>query len=597
MNTFHEYITEKDIIFYLCRLRAKIAKQRDKKHKIHLLSSNVQYNYHLQVLRNDLPAYEQELIALLPKRKKWRKLGRSSRKHNGQTLNSIDKNIKSLRYTVDYFKKTNPQEPFLLNLNKFIKEVKESVEQNNYHISKPEIYPKKKDDSKGDVAICRPISLFSLKDKIIICLANKYLTNLFDKYLYPHSFAFRAARVVDGKMTSSPTHHDAIKMIIAYLDANKGKKLWVAECDMMKFYDSVNHSIIKRFFRRLINKAQKGNISLNLDSIKNIFYSYLSCYSFNRNVLPYNEDKSHFANDKINNGKYEWVKDELLDSKYYKSLANVKIGVPQGGALSCLIANIVLDYADRKVMKASDKDLLYIRYCDDMIVMHPRKMACKKTYMIYQRALKDLKLIPHNWEKDLKNTSDSFWKAKSKSPYKWDDTMKGGFPWLGFVGYEIHHNGHLRVRKRSLKKEMNKQLDIVSQAIKATEKGSKRVRNKTIEESVNNRLIGMSVGRVKLWNAATIKNEMCWVNGFSELSNNKYSRMQAKRLDAHKNMLVRKLKKLLKKDGEAQVEALGHSRQNIYYGKPFSYYYHLIEKNHSKDSTNDIESKNNNLNN
>ena len=47
MQKLDEYITDERIIFYLCRIRAKHAKQRSKKHLVHLLSNSEDYNYHL----------------------------------------------------------------------------------------------------------------------------------------------------------------------------------------------------------------------------------------------------------------------------------------------------------------------------------------------------------------------------------------------------------------------------------------------------------------------------------------------------------------------------------------------------------------------
>ncbi|MBK8362805.1 MAG: hypothetical protein IPL24_03750 [Bacteroidetes bacterium] len=49
------------------------------------------------------------------------------------------------------------------------------------------------------------------------------------------------------------------------------------------------------------------------------------------------------------------------------------MGIPQGGALSGLIANLVLDFADRKMQSLNDSKLLYVRFCDDMIIIHPSK--------------------------------------------------------------------------------------------------------------------------------------------------------------------------------------------------------------------------------
>ena len=584
METFEEFVTDKKIIFYLCRMRAKLAKQRNRKHLIHLLSSNPRYNYHNAAL-SDL---ESELQKILPRRKQWKNLGEKARQQNGQPLNSINKNIKSLTITIESSKKNNPDEPFLVNLNHFVTSIKDAISDAYYSICKPDIYPKPKDkgDKKESCEICRPISIFSLKDRIIIGLTNRFLTRLFDTYFYDNSLAFRAPRQKIGDKKTL-THHDAIRKIKAYLEQQNGKQLWVAECDMMKFYDTVNHSVIRREFKKLLKKVKKDYPILATESIQRIFYNYLDCYAFNKDVHPLNKKPEYFRKFNIAKGQFAWVTEKLLELGYYKSISKARVGVPQGGALSGLIANIVLNQADRQVEKVADEDLLYIRYCDDMLIIHPDKTNCERAFNAYRESLKTLRLIPHDCAETQGYRSD-FWDAKSKVPYKWGNEKENGYPWIGFLGYEIHYDGHVRIRKKSLEKEMKKQYEVVNEVLRAVEGNNKKVTNKRIEESVINRLIGMSVGRVELWNAESIKNEMCWINGFVEVTDNKHTRIQLKRLDACRNKLYRKLQKELKKDGNVQPngpkeQKKGKGRQPEYYGKPFSYYYQVIERKKEKE--------------
>ncbi len=46
MKKLEDLITDDNIIFYLCRIRAKIAKNRNKAHLIHIISSDIKFNYH-----------------------------------------------------------------------------------------------------------------------------------------------------------------------------------------------------------------------------------------------------------------------------------------------------------------------------------------------------------------------------------------------------------------------------------------------------------------------------------------------------------------------------------------------------------------------
>jgi hypothetical protein len=573
MISIKNYISEDNISFYLCRMRAKLAKRRNKSHLVHLLSTNPKFNYHSK----ELSSIDKELTYLIPKRSSWKNLGNNSRTQNGKPLNSVDKNIKSLLFTINYFKKELPDEPVTKNHNNFIRSILSSIFYASYSIGKPDIYPKPKDDSTDSPKICRPISIFNLKDKIIICLINKFLTDLFDKYFYSHSYAFRSPINKDG-IKKAPTHHDTIQSIITYLAQHQDENLWIAECDMMKFYDTVNHYVVKRKFNDLIKRAKKDNPGINIEPAKRIFYSYLDCYAFNKDVYTKNKDQSFFQKHYIGYGEFEWVENDLKRLAYYKAPEKERIGVPQGGALSGLIANIVLNYVDQEILRLADDNLLYIRYCDDMLIIHPDKEVCLKAYKKYLYSLRDLKLIPHPSYK-MSTYSKDYWSAKSRAPYLWSSTNSTASPWISFVGYEINRQGDIRVRKKSLKKEMKKQYETINQIRQAIKSNNKRARNRTIEESAINKLIGSSVGRVKIWNYQTIQNEMCWVKGFSELNDNKYSRVQIKRLDACRNKLIRKLKHDLSKSPEVEVkESRRKRKQIVYYGKPFSYYYHTFEK-------------------
>ena len=128
---------------------------------------------------------------------------------------------------------------------------------------------------------------------------------------------------------------------------------------------------------------------------------------------------------------------------------------------------------------------------------------------------------------------------------------------------------------------MRKQYDTVQEVVRAI-RDRPRASHKTIQESVTNRLVQMSVGRVRLHNFETGANELCWVNGFRLLTDNKYSRIQMKRLDACRNSLLRRLTKHLSGIEGTDSAAKSKPRQIVYYGKPFSYYYHVIEKPRGK---------------
>ncbi|WP_298516353.1 reverse transcriptase domain-containing protein [uncultured Kordia sp.] len=599
MKEFSTYFTERAIVTHICKIRVKIAKTRNKKHLIHLLTDSKKYNYHIKERdpfnENDFTKYQfelnKQLSKILPPRKKWIKLGYKSRMNRNGTekLTSNDKNFYSLLKTIKLYRKKEPTASWLIELDSFIKEIQQAIKNDNFQIKPPLIFPKLKEDtiSKTDINKCRPISMFSLKERIILSITNKYLTHLFDGYFQDSSYAFRAKRNEQGNIIS---HHDCIKDVIKLKEENTNEPLYVVECDMEKFYDSVNHKIVRGLFNKLIQKSKKDSPKINFKVIKNIFNEYLNCYAFNKNV-PLSNDIEYWTSYNIPNGEFGWVKKRLKELNYYSNIDQERIGVPQGGALSGLIANIVLNEADKKVLKT---EVFYIRFCDDMLILHKDKNKCDDAKNIYIKSLEELKLVPHKFENNLvkrlkkssRNTTEPFWYSKSKGSYKWDSIKNGGFPWIGFVGYELHHKGNIRVRKKSLEKELKKQQKIVNEIENAIKLGQRKVKSYVVESAIN-RLIGMSVGRIGLNNFEEASSDMCWKNGFKELKLNDDSKRQIKQLDRNRSKLYYDLLKSVKspEKDDKDSEDKKRKRQIIFYDKPFSYYYQVLER--SEQNTND----------
>jgi hypothetical protein len=563
-KSFENYFSEDAIINYLSRQRAKLAKKRSKDHIMAAISKKKKYH---NKIRNQ--GEKDILCKVMPSRRLWVRLSEKKRYYNGYTLNSIDQNRNAIYSTIKKHKQSPIKYKYLDELEVFINDILKSIKSKTFVFHSPNIRPEPK--KKGS-SVCRPISSFSLKDNLINCLTNKYLVNYFDDLFYENSFAFRAARFINGEQVV-PNHHDAFLMIINYLKNNTGEKIFVAECDMQKFYDTVNHKVVIKQFRKLCFK--KYFIKKCDKNAKRIFYRYLQCYNFYNNVYSLNQE--HFDKYRIQNGQYKWIDKNELKKYYKKDKYLNQVGIPQGGALSGLIANIVLDHADKKIMKLMDENLLYVRYCDDMIMMHTNKEKCEAALRLYEKSLCDLKLFPH----PVNNIEygKTFWDGKSRGPYEWSDNS---VPWIGFVGYEINRKGDVRVRRNSLKKEMNKQYELIEDIISAISNDNLKVHKETIIESAYNRLNGMAVGRVELWNYPDYKNDMCWVKGFQLINKNKYSSLQLKSLDRTKNKYLLKLFRFLEKIDDSHVKRKSNTnnrnREFIFYGKPFSYFYQALKK-------------------
>ena len=458
-----------------------------------------------------------------------------------------------------------------------------------YNVTKPIIFPKLKEKlKKVGKNECRPICMFNLKDRILLSLTNKFLTQLFDEHFQNSSYAFRSKKNNEGSILS---HHDCVKEIVKYRKTNISKELYVAECDMKKFYDTVNHKIAKTLFYELIENSKKLYPQLKLENSIAIFESYLNCFAFNIDI-PKPTNLQYWNSYKINNGEFSWIDDKTLNT-HYTDISNERIGVPQGGALSGLIANIYLNSVDISII---GKQVLYQRFCDDVIIISDNMEECNKAKELYENALLDLKLFPHPFKNEnqlmsIKNGEinyKSFWDGKSKGPYKWGEINDKSFPWIGFVGYEINYLGDIRVRKKSLEKELQKQKTIINEIKDAIEIGMRKPKG-TATESAINRLIGMSVGRIGLDNFEEVSTDLCWKNGFKELTLNQHSINQIKQLDRNRSKYYYKLLKEVKEPDLEPSEQ--DDRQTIKYNKPFSYFYQILERQKRRTSNNGLAKK------
>ena len=586
MRQFETYFTEEEILMQICKIRIKMAKSKSKKHLLHLLTSNSKYNYHVNSSKsptNEFERYNYELTyflsTILPSRKKWVRLGSHSRmksKERNEKLTSNDVNFYSLLKTIKQQKNKVKKEQWYINLSDFINEIIQESTNTNYSVQAPIIFPKLKDSKKkGGINECRPICIFNLKDRIILSITNKFFTKLFDDYFQDSSYAFRSKRNEKNKILS---HHDCISDILKFRNKNLGKDLFVAECDMKKFYDTVNHKIVNLLFDELMMRVKSSSKELNLIVPNNIFKSYLNCFAFNVNI-PKPDNVEYWQTYKINHGEFSWIESSITE--HYSDISNERIGVPQGGALSGLIANVYLNQADLSI---TNSNVLYQRFCDDMIIISDNLEDCISAKNSYLKILSDLKLFPHNFKNEnelmtIENKTlnyKNFWDGKSKGPYKWGKLDEYSFPWIGFVGYEIDYKGSVRVRKKSFEKELNKQKTIVREIKSAIQLEMRKTKG-TVAESAINRLIGMSVGRIGLDNFEEVSTDLCWKNGFVELTINEHSIRQIKHLDRNRNKLYYNLLKEIDEPTEIELNPK-KNRQIVRYNKPFSYYYQILER-------------------
>ena len=271
-------------------------------------------------------------------------------------------------------------------------------------------------------------SFLNLEDKVILRLVAKYLRKTFDSKLSPNCYSFREDPCVD--------HSTAVKALIDYRAGHKDETLWVAECDVRKFFDVIDHRVAWRAFERMTRGMKVDRMA------KTVVKGYLAAYTSTETLLK--GCKSKCAE-----------KCEAYVGKIREALGKMDgdVGVPQGGAVSMLIANWVLDVADRRVEHWGDENLFYARFCDDIVIVHPDREKCRAARDRYLRALERLLLPYHPMAKRIPY-GEAFYAAKSKGPYCWRELRKPGergvSPWVSFLGDQVRFDGDVRVRQDSI---------------------------------------------------------------------------------------------------------------------------------------------------
>ena len=146
-----------------------------------------------------------------------------------------------------------------------------------------------------------------------------------------HSFGFRPGR----------SAHDAVRQAQRYV---QGGLRWVVDVDLEKFFDRVNHDIL---MGKLAKRIDDGRVL-------GLIRRYLSAGIFARGMVS---------------ERYE--------------------GTPQGGPLSPLLANVLLDEVDRELEKRGHR---FVRYADDCNVYVGSQRAGQRVMGLLTKLYGRLKL-------------------------------------------------------------------------------------------------------------------------------------------------------------------------------------------------------------
>ena len=430
-------------------------------------------------------------------------------------------------------------------LQVFVSKIHNRVERNDFDFKKPRLWPKQKASSTGSKVKYRIISHYEdLSDRVILSLANKYLSKKLDHTLTNGCCAFRTSI----KYTPS----SIVRKIISLRKANK-RNLYVAECDIVKFFDIVSHNLIRQILKKKLATVEGDESFLML--LEGYFRSYSLKNVSESNTIP----------KQVWQGESDLTGESYLKSLYNNSVDISQFGIPQGGALSGFLANLAMSSVDEAMKEVSGGDVFYARYCDDIILIAKTKKLCENAFHLCLAELSSLKIPFHPIIKDVQYGM-SYYGMKSKGTFTWGASANA-IPWISFLGYCVRFDGDVRIRKETI---FAQALSIREECLKFLTENKRYGLRDTVKltdvmADFLYRLISKGIGRI---NHNPLKGAgRCWVGAFRFVGESRYGIRQMRYLDKVRSAAIAFVEKKL----NLKLRLSKGARTSLYLGKPFSY--------------------------
>ena len=184
----------------------------------------------------------------------------------------------------------------------------------------------------------RNLGVPTVVDRFVQQAVAQVLTPIFEEQFHDHSYGFRPNRCAQQAVLK------ALEMM------NEGHS-WIVDIDLAKFFDTVDHDKLMTIFGRTI---KDGDV-----------------ISLVRKFL---------------------VSGVMIDDEYEDTI----VGTPQGGNISPLLANIMLNELDKEL---EARGLDFVRYADDLIIMVGSKQAAERVMKSVTRFIENKLGLKVNAEK------------------------------------------------------------------------------------------------------------------------------------------------------------------------------------------------------
>ena len=197
---------------------------------------------------------------------------------------------------------------------------------------------------------------FEPNDALVQSVAARELLRCFDPYLLDCCWARRLR--CDG--IHRPTHNDAVTRLRAFRMRHRGRVLWLAKLDVKSLHDTIAHAEVRSSLAEAVARAGLRGVAVDEHALRMVD-ALLATYSFGADVKI---GASNLLAARDLKGNVAWPLEDL--KQFYPDPVATRMGLPQGSALSDLLANLVLDAVDRAVVgDGADPNLFYARYLDD----------------------------------------------------------------------------------------------------------------------------------------------------------------------------------------------------------------------------------------